>query len=238
MFLLMTDGGWHCQGTARPGRRQLPATCTPPLQPHTHTHTLPAFSLGLSLLNTGAPLSPPQTHTLPMCLSASCSITLSVCLSVFLTHWHSCPPPHLTPTPHLPSPSRVPMMLPNTRGCLRTDIHRPGSAAHDRGASILPRGRVGGESVAPQAVIQREDINKLFQETFLSAVSRPASQSKIATVSVLPGRLMRDGGRLMMPFIFMGGVAGFCGGGGFHPGESSSLPHHHPNPNHAQSFTR
>lgn len=82
MFLLMTDGAWHCQGTVgqacASSMPPAPLLCTPPHKLK-HTHSL-AFSLGLSLLNTGALFPPFYPHPLRVCLS------LSETLFLFLSH--------------------------------------------------------------------------------------------------------------------------------------------------------
>lgn len=83
-----------------------PSSVAHPHELQTCTHS-PAFSLGLSLLNTGAPLPPSSysTPNLPMCLSVSRSITLPLAVShTGMLLFLRCP----------------------LRGCLRTDIYGPG----------------------------------------------------------------------------------------------------------------
>lgn len=112
MFLLMTDGAWHCQGTVG----QACASSVPPApllcSPSTQTpnmHTLPCFltwPISLEHWRTAPPppIPPYSTPNLPMCLSVSRSITLPLSVShTGMLLFLRCP----------------------LRGCLRTDIYGP-----------------------------------------------------------------------------------------------------------------
>lgn len=111
MFLLMTDGAWHCQGTVgqafASSMPPAPLLCTPSTQTQTCARSL-AFSLGLSLSNSGAPL--PLSHPTHARTSFAC-LPLNHPPSVCLTHKRT---------------GILLFLLCPLRGCLWTDIRGAG----------------------------------------------------------------------------------------------------------------
>lgn len=116
MFLLMTDGAWHCQGTVgqacASSMPPAPLLCTPPHKLK-HTHALPRFlnwPISLEHWRTTSPLLP---HLLCACLSLPLSQSLFLFLSLSLTHTYTlaC---HSSSSTHCED------------DCLWTDIHDTG----------------------------------------------------------------------------------------------------------------
>lgn len=147
MFLLMTDGAWHCQGTVgqacASSMPPAPLLCTPPHKlKHTHTPSLSHLAyLSWTLVHCSPTFYP---HLLCVCLSFSQSLFLVLSLTHTLAR-HSFSSAHCEDD------------------CLWTDIYDTGRMCWINCVSIGidPINRQN-RNVCFMTMIQDEKINKLF----------------------------------------------------------------------------
>lgn len=222
MFLLMTDGAWHCQGTVgqacASSMPPAPLLCTPPHKLQ-HAHTASLSHLAYLSWTLPPPPPPPFVPPPPMRMSVSQSLFFFL----FLTHWHDTTPP--LPTVMMTVwwitvCGQISMTLAKCAGwivsvvvlillAVRTKMRV--SWAPFKMNCFATHNPVLHPNERFQKKKERERRLPMFVTHFVSVIrwlSVIRSHSHFCRKQI-PDQLMHDGDCVMIPFIFMEVVTGF-----------------------------